>query len=58
MRVPFASRYLLFTQIKVDPEQMLALFERLEEKKRELNIGHFEIAHSSLKDVFEKKVGL
>ena len=37
---------------------MLALFENLEEKKKELNIGHFEIAHSSLKEIFEKKVGM
>jgi hypothetical protein len=37
---------------------MLALFEKLEEKKQMLNVGHFEIAHTSLKEVFEKKVGL
>ena len=37
---------------------MLILFEELEDKKKDLKIGHFEISQSPLKEVFERIVAM
>lgn len=44
------------TEIKVDDKYIGDLFSLLQTHKETLNIGHFELAQSPLKDIFESIV--
>lgn len=54
--LPAASLRTAQFEVEVDDEHVLDLFDYLEQNKGEFMVGHYELAQSPLKDVFEKIV--